>query len=93
MSKLDHILMIATAEIEALMACLEAGKLREGDTQTLHRLLTASRPLAENGSGSRQAAFPLAYGFIEIMMLRVSRRMVAFPKFQKCHVSQRGNAL
>lgn len=27
------------SEIEALMARLEAGQLREGDTQTLHRLL------------------------------------------------------
>ncbi len=35
----DDIATTDTSEIEALMARLEAGQLREGDTQTLHRLL------------------------------------------------------
>ena len=39
MPKHDDIATTDTAEIEALMARLEAGSLREGDTQTLHRLL------------------------------------------------------
>jgi len=39
MPKHDDIATTDTAEIEALMARLEAGRLREGDTQTLHRLL------------------------------------------------------